>query len=146
MGMVLDGTGHSTRSNVRSKHYVGYIGKHCIYFIAYLILWNQIRHTNRYWDSYCCSWLTYYEGMNDEEEIILCAKAAGANIDVAQFVEAFLIENTRPDMTMQQKLDRSNDQRDRAVLICDAMMAWETPADARKTSKDLSQLKKEINE
>ena len=84
--------------------------------------------------------------MNDEEEIILCAKAAGANIDVAQFVEAFLIENTRPDMTMQQKLDRSNDQRDRAVLICDAIMAWETPADARKTSKDLSQLKKEINE
>ena len=84
--------------------------------------------------------------MNDEEEIILCAKAAGANIDVAQFVEAFLIENTRPDMTMQQKLDRSNDQRDRAVSICDSIMAWETPADARKTSKDLSQLKKEINE
>ena len=84
--------------------------------------------------------------MNDEEEIILCAKAAGANPDVAHFVEAFLIENTRPDMTMQQKLDRSNDQRDRAVSICDAMMAWETPADARKTSKDLSQLKKEINE
>ena len=84
--------------------------------------------------------------MNDEEEIILCAKAAGANPDVAQFVKAFLIENTRPDMTMQQKLDRSNDQRDRAVSICDAIMAWETPADARKTSKDLSQLKKEINE
>ena len=38
------------------------------------------------------------------------------------------------------------DQRDRAVSICDAMMAWETPADARKTSKDLSDLKKEINE
>ena len=84
--------------------------------------------------------------MNDEEEIILCAKAAGANPDVAQFVEAFLIENTRPDMTMQQKLDRSNDQRDRAVAICDAIMSWETPQDARKTSKDLSQLKKEINE
>jgi hypothetical protein len=84
--------------------------------------------------------------MNDEEEIILCAKAAGANPDVAQFVEAFLIEKTRPELSMQQRLDRSKDQRDRAVAICDAMMAWETPADARKTSKDLSQLKKEINE
>jgi hypothetical protein len=26
------------------------------------------------------------------------------------------------------------------------MMAWETPQDARNTSKDLSKLKKEINE
>ena len=84
--------------------------------------------------------------MNDEEEIILCAKAAGANPDVAHFVEAFLIKNTNPELSMQQKLNLANDQRDRAVSICDAMMAWETPADARKTSKDLSQLKKEINE
>ena len=33
-----------------------------------------------------------------------------------------------------------------AVAICDAMMAWETPQDARNTSKDLSKLKKEINQ
>jgi len=45
-----------------------------------------------------------------------------------------------------KELETSNGQRDRAVAICDAMMAWETPADARKTSKDLSDLKKEINE
>jgi hypothetical protein len=45
-----------------------------------------------------------------------------------------------------KELETSNGQRDRAVAICDAMMAWETPADARKTSKDLSQLKKEINQ
>jgi hypothetical protein len=68
------------------------------------------------------------------------------NEEIAQFVEAFLIENSKSEMTMQQKLELSNDQRDRAVAIADAMMAWETPADARKTSKDLSQLKKEINQ
>ena len=147
MGMVLDGTGHSTRSHVRSKHYVGYIGKHCIYFIAYLILWNQIRHTNRYWDSYCCSWLTYYEGMNYDEELDPnVAKAAGANPDVAQFVEAFLIENTRPEMTMHQKLKRSNDQLGRAIAIADGVMAWESLQDTRNSMKDLAALKKEINE
>jgi hypothetical protein len=68
------------------------------------------------------------------------------NEEIKEFVEAFLVENSKPEMTMHQKLQRSNDQRNRAVSICDAMMAWETPADARKTSKDLSQLKKEINE
>jgi len=45
-----------------------------------------------------------------------------------------------------KELETSNGQRDRAVAICDAMMAWETPADARKSCKDLSDLKKEINE
>ena len=45
-----------------------------------------------------------------------------------------------------KELETSNGQRDRAVAICDAIMAWETPADARKTSKDLSDLKKEINQ
>jgi hypothetical protein len=64
--------------------------------------------------------------------------------DIKHFVEAFLVEQARPEPTMQEKLDRSNDERDRAVAICDAMMAWETPQDARKTSKDLSQLKKDI--
>ena len=68
------------------------------------------------------------------------------NEEIKEFVEAFLVENSKPELTMHQKLQRSNDQRNRAVSICDAMMAWETPADARKTSKDLSQLKKEINE
>ena len=66
--------------------------------------------------------------------------------EIKQFVEAFLVENTKPELTMQQKLDRSNDQRDRAVDICDGMMAWETPAQARQSAKDLSALKKEIKE
>ena len=84
--------------------------------------------------------------MNDEEEIILCAKAAGANPDVAQFVEAFLIENTRPEMTMHQKLKRSNDQLGRAIAIADGVMAWESLQDTRNSMKDLAALKKEINE
>ena len=84
--------------------------------------------------------------MNDEEEIILCAKAAGANIDVAQFVEAFLIETTRPEMTMHQKLKRSNDQLGRAIAIADGVMAWESLQDTRNSMKDLAALKKEINE
>jgi len=37
-------------------------------------------------------------------------------------------------------------ERDRAVAIADGMMAWETLQQARQSSKDLSQLKKEINE
>ena len=86
--------------------------------------------------------------MNYEEELDPnVAKAAGAYYpNVNYFVEAFLVENSKQEITMQQKLDKSNDQRDRAIGICDSIMAWETPADARKTSKDLSQLKKEINE
>jgi len=35
-------------------------------------------------------------------------------------------------------------QRDRAIAITDGVMAWDAPADARKSYKDLSQLKKEI--
>ena len=66
--------------------------------------------------------------------------------EIIQFVEAFLVENTKPELTMQEKLDRSNDQRDRAVDICDGMMAWETLQDTRNSIKSLSQLKKEINE
>jgi len=53
-------------------------------------------------------------------------------------------ENTEP--TMQERLDKANHYRVRAMAICEAMMAWETPADARKTSIDLSKLKKEIME
>lgn len=68
------------------------------------------------------------------------------NEEIKNFVGAFLIEQAKPEPSMQEKLDRSNNERDRAVAICDAMMAWETPQDARKTSKDLSQLKKDIKE
>jgi hypothetical protein len=64
--------------------------------------------------------------------------------EIKQLVGDFLVEQATPEPTIQEKLDRSNDERDRAVAICDAMMAWETPQDARKTSKDLSQLKKDI--
>jgi len=80
--------------------------------------------------------------MNEDELDINVAKAAGA--DIGYFVGAFLTEHSKPEPTMQEKLDRSNNERDRAVAICDAMMNWDTPADARKTSKDLSQLKKDI--
>ena len=80
--------------------------------------------------------------MNEDELDINVAKAAGA--EIKDFVAAFLTEHSKPEPTMQEKLDRSNNERDRAVAICDAMMAWDTPADARKTSKDLSQLKKDI--
>jgi hypothetical protein len=64
--------------------------------------------------------------------------------EIKQLVGDFLVEQATPEPTIQEKLDRSNDERDRAVAICDALMAWETPQDARKTSKDLSQLKKDI--
>jgi len=66
--------------------------------------------------------------------------------EIVKFVEAFLIENTKPEMTMQQKLDLSNDQRDRAIAIADGVMAWESLADTRKSMKDLAELKKEINQ
>jgi hypothetical protein len=64
--------------------------------------------------------------------------------EIKQFVGDFLVEQAKPEMTMQEKLDLSINQRDRAVGICDGMMAWETPAQARKSAKDLSALKKEI--
>jgi hypothetical protein len=66
--------------------------------------------------------------------------------EIVKFVEAFLVENAKPEMTMQQKLDLSNDQRDRAVAIADGVMAWESLADTRKSMKDLAELKKEINQ
>jgi hypothetical protein len=80
--------------------------------------------------------------MNEDELDINVAKAAGA--EIKDFVAAFLTEQSKPEPTMQEKLDRSNNERDRAVAICDAIMNWENPADARKTSKDLSQLKKDM--
>jgi len=45
-----------------------------------------------------------------------------------------------------KELETSNGQRDRAVAICDAMMAWETLQDTRNSIKALSALKKEIDE
>jgi hypothetical protein len=44
------------------------------------------------------------------------------------------------------ELEKSNDQRDRAVQLCDDMFAWQEPAQARQSAKDLSALKKEIRE
>ena len=85
--------------------------------------------------------------MNYDEELDPnVAKAAGANPDVAQFVEAFLVENSKPEMTMHQKLKRSNDQLGRAIAIADGVMAWESLQDTRNSMKDLAALKKEINE
>jgi|GEM_PF-3885543 len=68
------------------------------------------------------------------------------NEEIKEFVEAFLVENSKPEMTMHQKLQRSNDQRNRAIQIADKMLEWENPSDTRKSIKDLSALKKEINE
>jgi len=66
--------------------------------------------------------------------------------EIKDFVEAFLVEKTKPDMTMKQKLDLSNDQRDRAIAIADGVMAWESLADTRKSMKDLAQLKQDIKD
>jgi hypothetical protein len=66
--------------------------------------------------------------------------------EIKEFVEAFLVEKTKPDMTMKQKLDLSNDQRDRAIAIADGVMAWESLADTRKSMKDLAQLKQDIKD
>jgi hypothetical protein len=66
--------------------------------------------------------------------------------NIQQLVEAFLVEQSKPEMTMQEKLNRSNDQRDRAVAIADGIMQWDKPSDARKSCKDLSDLKKEIQD
>jgi len=84
--------------------------------------------------------------MNYDEELDPnVAKAAGAYYPSANyFVEAFLVENSKQEITMQQKLDKSNDQRDRAIGICDSIMAWESLADTRKSMKDLAALKSEI--
>ena len=51
-----------------------------------------------------------------------------------------------PELTIQEKLDRSNDQRDRAIAIADGVMAWESLADTRKSMKDLAQLKQDIKD
>jgi hypothetical protein len=68
------------------------------------------------------------------------------NEEIKQFINDFIVENAKPEMTMQDKLDRSNDQRDRAISIADGMMAWETMQDTRNSMKDLSALKKEIKD
>lgn len=92
------------------------------------------------------------------------------NEEIKQFVGDFLVETSKSDTPQSDKFGEEmrgdwienphwEDTRDahdlcrkiegqltRAINICDGMMAWETPADARKTSKELSQLKKEINQ
>jgi len=50
----------------------------------------------------------------------------------------------KSELTMQEKLDRSNDQRDRAIAIADGVMEWESLQDTRKSMKDLAALKSEI--
>jgi len=50
------------------------------------------------------------------------------------------------EKTMQEKLDISNDQRDRAIAIADGVMNWESLADTRKSMKDLAQLKQDIKD
>ena len=66
--------------------------------------------------------------------------------EIKQLVGDFLVEQATPEPTIQEKLDRSNDERDRAIQIADKMLEWENPSDTRKSIKDLSALKKEINE
>ena len=100
--------------------------------------------------------------MNYDEELDPnVAKAAGAEITVFKTMQVALrdlIEEKKKELSKTPKTDsvtgenlfeharKMEIQRDRAIGICDAMMAWETPADARKTTKDLSALKKEINQ
>ena len=68
------------------------------------------------------------------------------DIEIKQFVADFLIENAKPEPTMQEKLDRSNAERDRAIEIADGVMAWETIQDTRNSMRDLADLKKQINQ
>lgn len=46
----------------------------------------------------------------------------------------------------QRSVEEYQNQRDRSIAISDGMMAWETPAQARQSAKDLSALKKEIKD
>jgi len=46
----------------------------------------------------------------------------------------------------QLSVEQYQNQRDRSIAISDGMMAWETPAQARQSAKDLSALKKEIKD
>jgi hypothetical protein len=90
--------------------------------------------------------------------------------EIKQFVGDFLVETSKTSTPQSDKFGEAlrhnwienphwedtaachnlckkiEGQLTRAIDIADAMMQWETPADARKTSKDLSDLKKEINE
>jgi len=68
------------------------------------------------------------------------------DIEIKQFVADFLIVNARPELTMQEKLDRSNAERDRAIAIADGVMEWETIQDTRNSMRDLAELKKQINQ
>jgi len=66
--------------------------------------------------------------------------------EIKKFVGDFLVEQSKTDKTMQERLEISNEQRDRAVAIADGIMAWESLADTRKSMKDLAQLKQDIKE
>jgi len=48
--------------------------------------------------------------------------------------------------SLKAQLSDAIRERDRAINIADGMMAWETPAQARQSAKDLSALKKEIKD
>lgn len=57
------------------------------------------------------------------------------------------LEFINQEFNIQNKLlNKSNDQRQKAINIADGIMQWDAPADARKSMKDLSDLKKEIND
>lgn len=80
--------------------------------------------------------------------------------EIKQLVGDFLIEVSKSDTPHTDRLiypfgnvainivehaKLMERQRDRAIDIANRIMDWDTPADARKSCKDLSDLKKEIN-
>lgn len=66
--------------------------------------------------------------------------------EIKKFVGDFLVEQSKTDKTMQERLEISNEQRDRAVAIADGIMAWETMQDTRNSMKALAKLKQDIKE
>lgn len=98
------------------------------------------------------------ESMSDDIELL--AKSAGADgvkeiSDTPRTdAQTYIWENGGQNpfvhkefaQGLERELHKAQSERDRAVAIADGMMAWETPAQARQSSKDLSQLKKDINE
>ena len=90
--------------------------------------------------------------------------------EIKQLVGDFLVETSKSDTPQSDKFGEAlrhnwienphwEDTRDahdlcrkiegqltKAINIADGMMAWETPAQARQSAKDLSALKKEIKD
>jgi len=81
--------------------------------------------------------------------------------EIKQLVGDFLVEVSKSDTPCTDRLiypdgnlainivehaRNMERQRDRAIDIANRIMDWDTPADARKSCKDLSDLKKEINQ